>query len=378
MNLLVTGANGFMGRNLCEALLRRADSVMKVDVDTPPEMLEQMAQKADFVFHLAGVNRPRAESEFLSGNRDFTETLMQLLETGRKPPVLMSGSTQAALDNPYGHSKKLAEEALFAYAKRTGSPVYPYRLTNAFGKWSRPNYNSAVATFCYNTARGLPITVSDPQRMMQLNYIDDIVAEFLHALEGCPTPGGDGYFCVLPEHSITLGKIVELLTSFRNVRETLNLPDGSDGFTKKLYATYLSFLPEDGFAYTPLSHEDARGSFTELFHMGGYGQVSINLQKPHVLKGEHWHDTKHEKFVVVSGHGVICFRKATGGEVIRYEVDGSRPTVVEIPPGYTHNIENLGETDMVTLMWASETFDPNRPDTYRLPVKPDENGRCGQ
>jgi UDP-2-acetamido-2,6-beta-L-arabino-hexul-4-ose reductase len=216
----------------------------------------------------------------------------------------------------------------------------------------------------------MPISVNDPQRLMRLNYVDDIVAEFIRALNGCPTPGTDGFYYVLPEHTITLGEIVEQLNAFHNARKTLDLPDGTDGFTKKLYATYLSFLPEDGFAYQPVSHADSRGSFTELFHMGGYGQVSVNLQKPHVVKGEHWHDTKHEKFAVVSGHGAICFRNVTGGEVIRYEVDGAHPTVVEIPPGYTHNIENMGDSDMVTLMWASETFDPNQPDTHRLPVEP--------
>ena len=271
VNLLITGAEGFMGRNLRETLRPRGYRLLLDDVDTPESELRAMAREADFVFHLAGVNRPKDEAEFQTGNADFTQTLLGLLEEGRKPSVLMSGSTQAALDNPYGRSKLRAEEAVRRYAARTGVPVYLYRLTNAFGKWSRPDYNSAVATFCHHIARGLPVTVTDPARVLRLNYIDDIVAEFLRALDGRATAGEDGFCRVEPEHEVTLGRIVALLQGFRDGRETLTLPDQRDEFTRKLYAIYESFLPEDGFACRPVTHADARGSFTELLHMDGYG-----------------------------------------------------------------------------------------------------------
>ena len=368
MNLLITGANGFMGRNLCQALKLTGHRLWTIDVDSAPELLAEAASEADFVFHLAGVNRPRDESEFETGNAGFTEALLQMLENGKRPPVLMSGSTQAALDNPYGRSKLRAEEAVRAYGERTGARTYLYRLPNAFGKWSRPHYNSAVATFCYQIARGLPITVTDPAKSIRLVYIDDIVAEFVRAAGGMATPGEAGFYRVLPEHETTLGHIVETLQGFYNGRETLDIPDGGDPLTRKLFATYQSFLPEDGFAYRPVTHADTRGSFSELLHMAGYGQVSVNVSYPHVCKGEHWHHSKHEKFVVVAGHGVIRLRNVCGGDVLTYEVDGNTPTVVDIPPGYTHNIENLGEENMVTLMWASEIFSPEHPDTMRLPV----------
>ena len=370
MNLLITGANGFMGKNLRVSLETRGDSVFAADIDTPPDALRTAALEADFVFHLAGVNRPTDEADFQKGNTDYTAALLSMLEQGRGARVLMSGSTQATLDNPYGNSKRLAEEAVRAYAARTGAPVYLYRLTNAFGKWSRPNYNSAVATFCHNIARGLPVTVADPARTVRLVYIDDIVAEFLRALDGAPTAGETGFCFAGPEYEVTLGRIVALLEGFRLGRETLRIPDQSDPFVRKLYATYQSFLPEDGFAYSPVTHADVRGSFTELLRMDGYGQMSVNVTKPHICKGEHWHHTKHEKFAVVAGSGVIRFRNPFSDRVLTYPVDGDTITVVDIPPGYTHNIENTGETDMVTLMWASEPFDPERPDTWRLPVQP--------
>lgn len=374
MNLLITGANGFMGKNLCATLRTRGDKLYLIDTDATEDDIHTAASDADFVFHLAGVNRPKDNSEFQTGNAEFTQHLLELLANGKKPPVLMSGSTQAALDNPYGLSKRAAEVAVESYGARTGATIYLYRLTNAFGKWSRPNYNSAVATFCYNIARGLPITVSDPLKEIRLVYIDDIVSEFLRALEGKPTLGQGGFCLVEPEHAVTLGRMVELLQSFHDSRDTLDLPNQSDPFVRKLFATYQSFLPPDGFAYQPTTHTDDRGSFTELLHMGGYGQISVNVSKPHIVKGEHWHHTKHEKFIVVAGCGVIRFRNACSGEVYEYPVNGGMPTVVDIPPGYTHNIENLGETDMVTLMWASEAFDPNKPDTQRMPVAPKEDG----
>lgn len=372
MHILVTGANGFMGRNLCHTIrhARPDDTIMPIDVSSTAQELESAAQKADFVFHLAGVNRPQNPEEFMQGNRDLTQTLMSMLEAAKKPPVLLSSSIQAALDNPYGQSKRAGEEAVFAYGQRTGAPVYVYRLPNAFGKWSRPNYNSAVATFCHNIARGLPITVNDPAVQLRLCYIDDIVDECLRALDGQPTYASDGFCEVRPVHEVLLGDMAALIESFRELRDHLDTPDQSDPLTAKLYATYLSFLPPEDFARTPVVHSDARGSFTELIHMGGHGQVSVNVSKPHITKGEHWHHTKHEKFIVLSGEGVIRFRKPEDKTVISYRVSGETPQIVDIPPGYTHNIENLGDTDMITLMWANECFDPTRPDTLRLMVDP--------
>ncbi|MCI5956047.1 MAG: NAD-dependent epimerase/dehydratase family protein [Clostridiales bacterium] len=374
MQIMITGANGFIGHNLRETLAccRPEDTLSLIDIQTPPEALRRVAGEADFVFHLAGVNRPETTSEFMEGNRDFTVELLKLLEAGKKPPVVLSSSTQAALDNPYGTSKRAAEEAVFAYGERTGAPVYVYRLTNAFGKWSRPNYNSAVATFCYNIARGLPITVNDPSVTLHLVYIDDIVREFLRALDGMPTRADGGLCAAGPEHEIGLGELAAKLGAFRDMRSLLECPDQSDPLTAKLYATYLSFLPPDDFSRMPVIHTDARGSFAELLHLGGHGQVSVNVSKPHIVKGEHWHHTKHEKFVVVSGEGVIRLRRLGDETVIVYKVCGSVPQIVDIPPGYTHSIENTGDTDMVTLMWANECYDPAKPDTFRRNVQPDK------
>lgn len=372
MHILITGANGFMGRNLRHALLalRPEDTLSLIDIRSAPEELQTAAEQADFVFHLAGVNRPQDPAEFMTGNGDFSRELMQLLENGKKPPVVLSSSIQAALDNPYGQSKRAAEDAVRAYGERCGAPVYIYRLPNAFGKWSRPNYNSAVATFCHNIARGLPITVNDPSVRLRLCYIDDIVSEFLLALQGVPTLAEDGLCEVRPVHEILLGDMAAMIQSFRDMRDRLDTPDQSDPFTAKLYATYLSFLPPEDFARTAVTHTDARGSFTELVHMGGHGQVSVNISKPHITKGEHWHHTKHEKFIVIAGEGVIRFRKLDDSTVLTYRVSGDVFQVVDIPPGYTHNIENTGDTDMITVMWANECFDPARPDTFRLPVVP--------
>ena len=376
MHILITGAKGFMGRNLTHTLrmVRPEDTLSLIDAASAPEELAQAAGQADFVFHLAGVNRPKDPAEFMQGNRDFTETLMALLEQGKKPPVWLSSSIQAALDNPYGESKRAAEAAVRDYGERTGAPVYLYRLTNVFGKWSLPNYNSAVATFCHNISRGLPITVNDPAVKLNLVYIDDVVAECLRALDGNAAKAEDGYCRAEPVHSILLGDLAKLLESFRDMRDHLDAPDQSDPLTRKLYATYLSFLPEHDFARQAVTHSDYRGSFTELIHLAGHGQVSVNVSKPHITKGEHWHHTKHEKFIVLSGEGVIRFRKPEENTVISYRVSGDVYQVVDIPPGYTHNIENTGDTDMVTLMWANEVFDPANPDTFRLPVEPAKEG----
>ena len=371
MNILITGARGFMGKNLRSALKGRygdAHRLMLLDMPHTEEELLAAAAEADFVFHLAGVNRPTDPADFQKGNADFTRQLLTLLkERGKRPPVLLSSSIQAALENPYGQSKLSAEQAVADYGRETGSAVYLYRLPNVFGKWSRPNYNSAVATFCHNVARGLPITVNDPSVTLRLVYIDDVVEEFLRAMEG--QPHREGEWCtVQPVHEVNLGHMAELIQSFPALRDSLTAPDQSDPLVKKLYATYLSFLPPEDFSRPTVTHADQRGSFTELLHMGSRGQVSLNISKPHITKGDHWHQTKHEKFIVLQGEGVIRFRKVGDSTVIAYKVSGENLTVVDIPTGYTHSIENTGDTDMLTLMWANEVFDPAHPDTLRLPV----------
>ena len=371
MNILITGARGFMGKNLRSALTGRCGDAhrrMLLDMPHTEEELLAAAAEADFVFHLAGVNRPTDPADFQKGNADFTRQLLTLLkERGKRPPVLLSSSIQAALENPYGQSKLSAEQAVADYGRETGSAVYLYRLPNVFGKWSRPNYNSAVATFCHNVARGLPITVNDPSVTLRLVYIDDVVEEFLRAMEG--QPHREGEWCtVQPVHEVNLGHMAELIQSFPALRDSLTAPDQSDPLVKKLYATYLSFLPPEDFSRPTVTHADQRGSFTELLHMGSRGQVSLNVSRPHITKGDHWHQTKHEKFIVLQGEGVIRFRKVGDSTVIAYKVSGENLTVVDIPTGYTHSIENTGDTDMLTLMWANEVFDPAHPDTLRLPV----------
>lgn len=371
MNILITGARGFMGKNLRSALTGRcgdAHRLMLLDMPHTEEELLAAAAEADFVFHLAGVNRPTDPADFQKGNADFTRQLLTLLkERGKRPPVLLSSSIQAALENPYGQSKLSAEQAVADYGRETGSAVYLYRLPNVFGKWSRPNYNSAVATFCHNVARGLPITVNDPSVTLRLVYIDDVVEEFLRAMEG--QPHREGEWCtVQPVHEVNLGHMAELIQSFPGLRDSLTAPDQSDPLVKKLYATYLSFLPPEDFSRPTVTHADQRGSFTELLHLGSRGQVSLNVSRPHITKGDHWHQTKHEKFIVLQGEGVIRFRKVGDSTVIAYKVSGENLTVVDIPTGYTHSIENTGDTDMLTLMWANEVFDPAHPDTLRLPV----------
>ncbi|HUM61413.1 MAG TPA: capsular polysaccharide biosynthesis protein CapF [Clostridia bacterium] len=376
MNILVTGARGFMGKNLVATLeairdgkdkshgLTQELTILPYDLDTDPALLDGYCRQADFVCHLAGVNRPRDAAEFMEGNFGFTSTLLSFLRKHHnRAPVLIASSIQAALDNPYGQSKKAGEDLLFAYGRQTGAPVYVYRLPNAFGKWSRPNYNSAIATFCHNIARGLPITVSDRANILNLVYIDDIAVEIMRAMQRKPNKTGE--FCeVQPVHRASLGQIVDWISSFPESRTSLQVPQLDHPLVKKLYSTYLSFLPEDAFAYPLTSHADERGSFTEVLRTPDRGQVSVNISKPGITKGNHWHHTKNEKFLVVKGRGVIRFRKIGGREVIEYFVNGDELKVVDIPTGYTHNIENLGEEDMVTLMWANEPFDPQKPDTY--------------
>ena len=382
MKVLVTGAKGFVGKNLCLELSRREGiEVFQYDLDSTPADLDRYAAECEFVFHLAGVNRPKDPSEFKSGNTVFTEDILEKLAP-RKVPVLLASSTQAALDNDYGRSKKAAEDAVFAYGEKTDAPVFVYRFANVFGKWCRPNYNSAVATWCHNIAHDLPIQVRDPNATVTLIYIDDLVNSLIECLklkvEGRTLKvEGGRILSVEPSYTKTLGEITDLIYSFHKEPETLMVPDQADGFAKKLYATYLSYLPEDKFSYPLTMHCDDRGSFTEVLHSSERGQVSVNISKPGITKGQHWHHTKHEKFLVVKGEGLIQFRKMDSSTVglglqpapiINYRVSGEKLEVVRIPPGYTHNIINTGTEDMVTLMWANEVFDPAHPDTYREEV----------
>ncbi len=348
---------------------------MAFDIDSPVEALEEYCRECNFVFNLAGVNRPEHTEEFMEGNFGFASTLVQTLKKYHNTcPIMNSSSIQAALDNPYGKSKKAGEDMLYAYGKEVGAEVYIYRFPNVFGKWCRPNYNSAVATFCNNIANGFPIQVNDRSTVMHLVYIDDVVEELLQALDRHPHVNSDGYCYVPTVHEVTLGEIVNLLYSFKESRDNLMIPNMTEGgFEKKLYSTYLSYLPTDGFSYPLLMHEDARGSFTEILKSADRGQVSINISKPGVIKGNHWHHTKNEKFVVVSGRGLIQFRRVGSDEIIEYHVSGDRLEVVDIPTGYTHTIINEGDTDMVTLMWCNECFNPNKPDTiYESIVREEE------
>ena len=363
--ILITGSDGFIGKNLRVELQRRQDlRLLCFDVQNDPAVLEDLLDQADFIFHLAGVNRPQQVEDFDTGNKGLSERICgHLTRTGKRVPLVLSSSTQAAFDNPYGISKRAAEQAVFAYGRETGGAAYVFRLPNVFGKWCRPNYNSAVATFCHNIARDLPIQVNDQEVVLNLVYIDDVVKTFLLLLEG-EQELEDEFSVVKPVHSVKLGDMINLIMSFRASRDARNVPDLSDDFTKKLYSTYLSYLPEDRFSYPLMMNIDERGSFTEFIKTPDRGQVSINISKPGITKGNHWHHTKNEKFLVVSGEGIIRFRKIGTNEVIAYPVSGRKLEVVDIPPGYTHNITNTGSTDMVTVMWCNELFDPENSDTY--------------
>ncbi len=382
MNILITGAGGFIGKNLICALENIRDGkdrshpelsigeIFRCTRQTTEAELKGFCAQADFVFHLAGVNRPKEQAEFMAGNRDFTGSLLKRLEEAENPcPVMLSSSTQAALDNPYGESKRAGERLLRDYGERTGAKTLIYRFPNVFGKWCRPNYNSAVATFCYNRANDLPIQVNDRSTRLTLVYIDDVVQELLAALAGREHRDGD--FCCVPvTHSATLGEIVDLIERFRTQPETLVMPEIPNGsFAKKLYSTYLSYLPKEKVAFPLKMNVDARGSFTELLKTASNGQFSVNISKPGITKGQHWHNTKWEFFIVVSGHGLIQERRIGSEEVIEFEVSGERIEAVHMLPGYTHNIINLSDTEnLVTLMWANELFDPGRPDTFYLEV----------
>lgn len=395
MNILVTGAKGFVGRNLIENLKTiqdgrnhtrpnlSIDEIYEYDLDTDPSMLDDYCAKADFVFNLAGINRPKNQAEFMAGNFGFASDLLDALKKHQnRCPVMLSSSIQATLigrygQSDYGKSKLAGERLFFSYSHETGAPVLVYRFPNLFGKWCRPNYNSAVATFCYNIAHGLPIQVNDPSTELELLYIDDLVEEMLDALEGkahrCEYDGLDvvpsaaGQYCYVPTtHKVTLGAIVELLRQFKEQPQTLVLPEIPNGsFAKKLYSTYLSYLPKEAVTVPLKMNVDDRGSFTELLKTANCGQVSVNISKPGVTKGQHWHNTKWEFFMVVSGHGLIQERKIGSDEVLEFEVSGDRMEAVHMLPGYTHNIINLSDTEnLVTVMWANEQFDAHHPDTF--------------
>ena len=398
MNILVTGAKGFVGQNLVAALKNLKDGkdrtrplkiekIFEYDIDTDPALLNDYCAQADFVFHLAGVNRPKNNEEFMAGNFGFASTLLETLKKHHNTcPVMLSSSIQATLqgryaESDYGRSKLAGEELFFNYAEQTGAKVLVYRFPNLFGKWCRPNYNSAVATFCYNTAHELPLTVNDPATELELLYIDDLLFEMLDALAGnehhCSFNGvqtvlcQNGRYCAAPvTHRVTLGEIVRLLEQFKAQPQTLFMPEiPQNSFAKKLYSTYLSYLPAEKAAFHLKMNVDDRGSFTELLKTKNCGQFSVNISKPGITKGQHWHHTKWEFFIVVSGHGLIEQRKVGSSEVLRFEVSGAQIQAVQMLPGYTHNIINLSKTeDLVTLMWANEPFDPNRPDTFFEPV----------
>ena len=370
MKILITGAKGFVGKNLIAELRNQGyTDLLEYDIDSDSGLLDIYTRDCRFVFHLAGVNRPENQAEFMSGNFGFTSQLLDALKkNNNKSPVLITSSTQAELENPYGQSKKAGEELMFQYGKETGVPVFVYRLPNVFGKWCKPNYNSAVATFCNNIAHDLPIRVNDPDVEMKLVYIDDVISAFiskLNAIKGLPE---NQFEEIMPVHAIKLGEIVSLICQFKESRNNLQVPDMGDAFAKKLYSTYLSYLPKDKFSYPLKMNIDNRGSFTEFLKSSDRGQVSVNISKPHITKGNHWHHTKNEKFLVVSGTGVIRFREIDSDEILEYFVSGDKLEVIDIPVGYTHNIENIGESDMVTVMWVNEIFDKEKPDTFLLEV----------
>ena len=400
MKILVTGAKGFVGRNLCAELNNikegkarcygdlKIEEVYEYDIDSQPEELDTYCRDCDFVFNLAGVNRPKEQSEFMEGNFGFADTLLNTLKKHKNTcPVMLSSSQQASLtgrfgNSEYGRSKKAGEQLFLKYQEETGAKVLIYRFPNLFGKWCRPNYNSAVATFCNAVANDLPYTVNDPSVELELLYVDDLVIEMMACLKGmehhCEFDGldviekEDGRYCFVPiTHKITLGEIVDLLNQFAEQPKTLMIPEIPEGgFAKKLYSTYLSYLPKEKVAYPLKMNVDDRGSFTELVHLSNCGQVSINISKPGITKGQHWHHSKWELFIVVKGHGLIQERKEGTDEIIEFEVSGDKIEAVHMLPGYTHNIINLSDTeDLVTVMYCNEVFNPNKPDTFFDPVK---------
>ncbi len=387
--VLITGAKGFIGKNLVATLKLIKDIDVKTfDIEDNDETLETYLKEVDFIFHLAGINRPKSDEEFTVGNVGLTQKIINKLEElNKNTPILITSSIQAELNNAYGISKKQAEESLIEYSKKNSAKTYIFRLPNVFGKWCRPNYNSVVATFCSNIANSLEITINDESKELELVYIDDVVKEFISAMEAYVEANEEVeesleeiaaakeldilnqcYYKIPVSFKVTLGEIARKIYGFKESRKNLMVPNLEDDFTKNLYSTYLSYLPVDKFSYPLKMNVDQRGSFTEFLKSSDRGQVSINISKPGITKGNHWHHTKNEKFLVVSGQGVIQFRKIDSEEIIEYKVSGEKLEVVDIPVGYTHNIINTGETDMVTVMWVNEIFNPEKPDTYFLEV----------
>lgn len=370
MKVLVTGAAGFVGKHIVIALENDKHTVFKYDLATPKELLDIYVKEADFIIHLAGVNRPLSNDEFYEGNVNFTYHLLETMKKyDVKVPLIFSSSIKAKEDSDYGKSKKQAEDYLFRYSEATDAPVYIYRLDNLFGKWSRPNYNSVIATWCYNITHDLPLVVSDPTYTFNFLYIDDVIKEFMDVVNLKRRRKQMIPLTIKPTYRKSLGEIKALLESFVNSRTSLLIPNMDNGFISKLYATYLSYLDPKDFIYDLTMHRDERGSFSEFIRTSNAGQVSVNVSKPGISKGEHYHHTKNEKFLVVYGQAEIAYRKIDTDEVISFVVSGDKLQVLDMIPGYTHNITNIGESDLVTIMWASENFDPKRPDTYYLKVK---------
>ncbi|MGA2531669.1 MAG: NAD-dependent epimerase/dehydratase family protein [Candidatus Aminicenantales bacterium] len=371
MHVLVTGAKGFIGRNLVVALHRRGGiDVQEYDLDSAPESLEKGVASAEVIFHLAGVNRPQKTEEFVQGNVDSTKHLCEVLRRlGRKPTLIYSSSTQAVLDNPYGQSKRKAEDIILTFGAGTAAKVAVFRLPGVFGKWCRPNYNSVVATFCHNVAHGLPLEIKDPAKELDLVHIDGVVAAFLGILNAQGRVGTDGYYLVEPVFKITLNRLAQMIQGFHASRKSLIVPDFSDHFARCLYSTYISYLPTAQFSYPLEQREDARGSLAEVLKSPNFGQIFVSRTRPGVMRGNHYHDTKVEKFAVLEGDAVIRFRHILGEDIIEYPVSGREFRVVDIPPGYTHSIENIGQSDLIVLFWAYEELNPADSDTYPLNVK---------
>ena len=375
MKILITGANGFVGKNLAETLKAvkegkdktrdiQVEDIFLFDIDSSHQDLEEYTRQCDFVVNMAGINRPQKTEEFYEGNKDFIEILCSyLIKNKNKCPIIASSSIQVGKDNDYAKSKQEGEEYLKSFSKKHGNPIYIYRFANLFGKWCKPNYNSVTATWSYNIANGLEIQINNPNVILPLCYIDDVVNEIIECMKGNANYNGE-YYEVSPVYRVSLGYLANTLRSFKESRVDLSIPNQGDELTKKLYATYLSYLHEDNFSYPLKMNVDDRGSFTEFIKTKDSGQVSVNISKPGITKGNHWHHTKNEKFLVVSGEGIIRFRKIGEDKIIEYKVSGEKLEVIDIPTGYTHNIENIGKTDMVTIMWANELFNSEKPDTF--------------
>lgn len=367
MKILVTGSKGFIAKNLISELKNKGyNAIYECDKETSLEELNNYTKDCDFVYHIAGVNRPKDNNEYMEGNFGFTSILLnKLKENNNKCPILITSSIQADLDNPYGLSKKAGEDLLFKYSEDENVKVYVYRLPNIFGKWCKPNYNSVIATFCYNIANNIDITINDANTELELAYIDDVINEFINCInEIDDTKENKSFNYVQTTYNKTLGEIANLIENFKESRNNFTIPNMNDEFSKKLYSTYLSYIPKDQFTYKTKMNIDERGSFTELFKSIDRGQVSVNISKPGITKGNHWHHTKNEKFVVVSGEGLIQLRNINEEEIIEYYVSGNKIEIVDIPVGYTHNIKNIGSTDLVTVMWCNEIYDKERPDTF--------------